>query len=141
MFIGRYYHTLEQNGRLALPKNFRKDSSTWIVTRGLDGGLFMFVPETFEKQLSELSERTFTKKRNRDFIRLMVNNAEEVEHDALGRVVLPKYLTEQAALKKNVVISGSYSYLEIWDRDRYHAYLDNLEPQLEEIAEQLEVER
>jgi MraZ protein len=137
MFIGRYYHTLETNGRLALPKSFRTTTQEWVATRGLDGGLFMFPKGDFEKQLQELAERTFTNKQHRDFVRLMVNNAVSVKPDSLGRVLLPEYLIQLAELDKNVVVVGSYSYLEVWDQERYHRYLDLLEPQAESIAEQL----
>jgi MraZ protein len=137
MFIGRYYHTLEKNGRLSLPKTFREQADDWILTRGMDGGLFLFRPEKFSSQVEELKERTFTKKRHRDFIRLMVNDAQKLTTDEVGRVLLPEYLIAQAQLKKEVVIVGSYDYVEIWDRDRYHTYLDQLSSQTETLAESL----
>lgn len=137
MLIGRYYHTLEANGRLALPKSFRETATEWVVTRGLDGGLFLFPKGDFEKQIQELAERTFTTKTHRDFVRLMVNNAQAVEPDALGRVLLPEYLIKLADLTKQVVVVGSYTHLEIWDQTKYHTYLDKLESQAESIAEQL----
>ncbi|HEX7017443.1 MAG TPA: division/cell wall cluster transcriptional repressor MraZ [Patescibacteria group bacterium] len=137
MFIGLYYHNLEDKGRLSLPKPFRAQTKNWIVTRGLDGGLFVFKKEDFEQKIAELAERTFTKKHNRDFIRLMVNEAKEIEPDKNGRVQLPEYLIEYAALEKEVVVVGSFTHLEIWDRDRYHKYVDSLEENAEAIAEKL----
>lgn len=137
MFIGRYYHRLEEKGRVLIPKTFRADSKQWIVTRGLDGGIFLFRPETFTKQVEELSERTFTKKRHRDFIRYLVNDARSVSPDKLGRVLLPDYLIKFADLKREVVIVGSFEYLEVWDQERYHHYLDSLEKNGEELAESL----
>lgn len=138
MFIGRYYHRLEDKGRVSLPKAFREAGSDWIITRGLDGGLFLFKPETFEKQVQELSERTFTKKRHRDFVRYLVNDARQVSVDKQGRVLLPDYLTQFAKLTKEVVIVGSYQYIEIWDQATYHAYLDTLEESAEQLAEEIE---
>lgn len=140
MFIGLYYHSLEDKGRLSLPKPFRAHADSWIVTRGLDGGLFVFKKEEFEQKIAELAERTFTKKHNRDFIRLMVNEAREIEPDANGRVQLPEYLIEYAGLEKELVVVGSFSYLEVWNRDRYHQYVDTLEKKAEHIAENLEDE-
>jgi MraZ protein len=138
MFIGRYYHRLEEKGRLSLPKTFREKSSDWIVTRGLDGGLFLFKPETFESKIAELSERTFTKKRHRDFVRYLVNDARHVSVDKQGRVLLPDYLTTFAQLNKEVVVVGSYQYIEIWDQEKYHTYLDTLEKNGENLAEEIE---
>ncbi len=138
MFIGRYYHTLEEKGRVSLPKKFRQAEASWVITRGLDGGLFLFPEKSFQKNLTELSNRTFTKKRDRDFIRYMTNDAYEVSADKNGRVLLPKYLTQFADLTKEVVIIGSFQYIEIWDVDKYHTYLDELEKNGETITEGIE---
>lgn len=138
MFIGKYYYSLDEKGRISLPKKFRQESKTWIVTRGLDGGLFMFKEETFEKELAKFESRTFTKKHNRDFVRLMTNEAESVSPDKNGRVQLPEYLIKFGNLNKNIVIIGSLSRVEIWDRDSYHNYVDTIEDKAEEIAEVLE---
>jgi MraZ protein len=137
MFIGRYYHTLEKNGRVSLPKVFRTQTHNWIITRGLDGGLFLFKPEKFSSQIEELKERTFTKKLYRDFIRLLVNDATELEMDDVGRVLLPEHLIKHAQLHQQIVVVGSYDYLELWDRDKYHQYLDNISPQAEKLIESI----
>lgn len=138
MFIGRYYHKLEDKGRVSLPKKYREIEVDWVVTRGLDGGLFVFRKSDFLEKIQEIANRSFTKKRHRDFVRLMVNEAQATTVDANGRVSLPEYLIKLAGLTKEVVIVGSYNYLEIWAMDRYHLYLDGLEKQAEAIAESIE---
>lgn len=137
MFIGRYYHTLEAKNRLSLPKAFRDVETNWIITRGLDGGLFGFRQAEFQTQLVQLSQRTFTVKNNRDFIRLMTNDAQAVSVDAQGRVQLPEYLISLATLQKQVVVVGSFNWIEIWNAETYHQYIDTLENQAEAISEQL----
>lgn len=137
MFIGRYYHKLEEKGRISLPKDLRKDHQNWIITRGLDGGLFLFLAESFESELAKLALKTFTKKNDRDFIRYMTNDAYSLEVDKNGRVLLPEYLKNFAQIQKDVVIVGSYNKIEIWDINKYHQYLDQLENQAQEIAESI----
>lgn len=138
MYIGKYYHRVEDKGRVSLPKAFRSKSESWILTRGLDGGLFLYEAEKFASELNKLEARSFTKKTNRDFIRLMTNEAVEVTPDKNGRVQLPEYLNSFANIDKDVVIVGSYSYIEIWDRDTYHTYLESLESNAQDIAESLD---
>ena len=135
MFIGRYYHHLEDKGRISLPKTFREQVTEWIVTRGLDGGLFVFPKAEYQQQLQQIATSTFTKQSHRDFVRLLTNEAREIQADSQGRVQLPEYLIEFAHLVKQVVIVGSYSWIEIWDQDRYHQYLEQVEPRAEAIAE------
>ncbi len=135
MFIGRYYHTIEDKGRLSLPKTFRQHQLSWIVTRGLDGGLFLFPQEKFREELEKLAGRTLTKRSDRAFVRYLANDAYEVKVDANGRVLLPEYLREFAQLKKEVVIVGSFTYIEIWNSQKYHQYIDGVEKDAEGIAE------
>lgn len=138
MLIGSYYHTLEENGRVSLPQTFRDQAKDWIATRGLDGGLFLFPAKTFEKRLAAIGENHhFTQKANRDFVRLMTNEAQAVPVDKSGRVNLPNYLIAFAGLRKNLVVVGSLEYLEIWDRDTYHKYVDGLEKNAEMTAEKV----
>lgn len=139
MYLGRYYHTIEEKGRISLPKKFRQsENEQFVITRGLDGGLFLFPLNEWEKQIQELSQRTFTKKAHRDFIRLMTNDAQEVEVDKLGRILIPEYLKTFAKLDKQAVVVGSYSRIEIWDVQEYHNYIDELEKNAEEISETME---
>lgn len=137
MLIGRYYHKLEAKGRLSLPKSFRSTTTDWVVTRGLDGALFLFPAAEFATEVQKLQKRTFTRKDNRDFIRLLTNEAQLVSVDTHGRVLLPEYLITFARLQKEVVIVGSQQYVEIWDRTNYHQYMDALEKQAEQITERV----
>ena len=139
MFIGKFYHHLEEKGRLSLPKKFRELEENWIITRGLDGCLFLIVEDNFAESLRKIGQRSFTKKANRDLIRLMTNEAQELSVDKNGRVNLPDYLIKFANLEKEVVVVGSLDHLEIWDQNKYHHYVDQLENQAEEIAEKAHV--
>ena len=138
MFIGKYYHRLEDKGRLSLPKKFRDQESNWVITRGLDGCLFLLKAENFEKEIQKISNSSFTKKANRDLVRLMTNEAQELTTDQNGRVNLPNYLIDFASLKKDLVVVGSLDHIEIWDQDKYHHYIDQIEAKAEEIAENVE---
>lgn len=137
MLIGKYYHHLEEKGRLSLPAKFREVSKQWIVTRGLDGCLFLLQESNFQKELEKIAQSSFTKKANRDLVRLMTNEAKELETDENGRVNLPDYLIKFANLQKNVVVVGSLDHLEIWDQDKYHSYIEQIEDEAESLAESI----
>ncbi|MBD3250574.1 MAG: division/cell wall cluster transcriptional repressor MraZ [Candidatus Pacebacteria bacterium] len=138
MFVGKFYYKLQAKDRISLPADFRNQADSWIVTRGLDGCLFVYNQDKFETELAKLGQRSFTKKSNRDLVRLMTNEAQEVQADANGRVRLPRYLIEYAGLEKELVIVGSFNRIEIWDRNTYHDYMSQLEDQAEQIAESID---
>jgi MraZ protein len=136
--IGRYYHALEQKGRVSIPPSIRCElGETAILTRGLDGCLFLFSIQDWGKTVSETLDLPLTQKVARDWVRLMANNATEVNFDNLNRILIPQYLREAAKLTKDVVLVGSLNRVEIWDQKTYHLYLETLEASAEAIAEKV----
>lgn len=125
MFIGVHYHNLEAKGRLAIPAVYReKLTSGGVITVGLDGCLFLF-PNSYWLELSEkLANLPLTNQMARRFIRLLVQSAVEMELDSQGRTLIPDYLKENASLKKQVVVAGALTRIEIWDREAYHQHLN-----------------
>jgi len=73
----------------------------------------------------------------RGFSRIMLSGAMEVEFDNLGRILIPDYLKDYAALKKKVIIAGLYSRIEIWDEDIWQTYKAKTEKEAGDIAERL----
>lgn len=138
MFIGIYYHTLGPKGRVAIPAKFRRklDNGS-VLTRGLDGCLFLFAKSEWVKLADKLKKSPLTQKKARDFVRLLTHSANEVEFDSQGRTLIPGFLREFASLKRQVVIAGSAGHVEIWDKSTYHRYLERLENEGEQIAESL----
>lgn len=124
MFIGRYYHNLEGKGRLAVPRQFREKLELGgVLTAGLDGCLFIF-PKQYWQSLSEkLAALSLTNQAGRNLTRVLVQSAVEMELDSQGRALIPEYLRQEAQLKKQVVVAGALTRVEIWDRDIYHQHL------------------
>lgn len=138
MFIGEYSHTIDDKGRLAVPKKFRTSlGKSPVITRGLDSCLFLYTAEEWEKIAQKLSALPISQKNTRAFSRLMLAGAMDVSLDKQGRIMIPEYLRTYGKLTKNTIVAGLYNRLEIWDEDAWSQYKDITESQSEEIAEQL----
>lgn len=138
MFVGHYVHSLESKGRIAIPPHFRHQlGKKPIVTRGLDGCLFLVPQSTWKKVTDELRSSPLTKQDTREFIRLMAHDAAEVSFDAQGRMLVPLGLRRYGELKNKVVVAGSLDWIEIWDQDRYHQKVSEVERRAEAVAERL----
>lgn len=138
MFIGTYYHTLEDKGRVAVPKSFRSllgEGS--VVTKGLDGCLFLLTADSWQKLTDKLQNLPLSSKAGRDFLRLLTYNAAPIEFDALGRTRLPENLISLVNLQKDVVFAGALSRVELWDKATYHQYLDGITGNDQELTETL----
>jgi len=137
MFVGQYQHNLDPKGRLAIPAKFRAELKKAVVTKGLDNCLFLYPKKEWDKMAEKLASLPINKANTRAFSRLMLAGAMEVEFDKQGRIVLPDYLREFAGLKKNAIIAGLYSRLEIWDEEKWNTYKQETEKNSTDIAEAL----
>ena len=73
MLIGEYEHSLDAKGRLIMPAKLRTDmGEKFIITKGLDGCLFVFSQNEWSNFESKLKELPLTNKNARDFVRLVV---------------------------------------------------------------------
>lgn len=138
MFIGRHYHQIEAKGRLAVPAAFRNQlKSGGVITWGLDGCLFLF-PDSYWKKLStKLASLPLTNSTARQFTRLLVQSATKLSLDNQGRTLIPQHLRDQASLKKQVVVAGALTRIEIWDKSLYHQHLEKVTRQMDKIDHQL----
>ena len=138
MFIGEYTHSIDQKKRLAVPMKFRKElGANAVVTRGLDGCLWLYPLKEWEVLADKLGKLPISQVDARGFARAMLAGASEVELDRLGRVLIPDYLKTYALLQKNVVITGLYNRIEIWDEEKWRAYKSKAEKEVEKMAGEL----
>lgn len=138
MLLGEYQHNLDPKGRVAVPAKFReKLSGGAIITKGLDNCLFMFANKEWEVLAQKLVALPLAQANARAFARLMLAGAKDIEFDAQGRMLIPDYLREYANLKKEVIIAGLVSRIEIWDAARWAEYKRKTEAASDEIAEKI----
>ncbi len=130
---------MDKKGRTALPSKFKKDmGDTIIVTRGFDNSLTVYTKTSWKKISEKLSELSITKKSERGFTRFMLSGAVEIEPDKQGRVLIPEYLRQYAGLDNDIVWTGAGDRAEIWDKEKWDAYITESISKSEEIADSLD---
>lgn len=138
MLIGEYEHSLDDKGRAIMPVKLRADiGDRFIITKGLDGCLFVFSQlewSNFEKKLKELP---LTNKNARDFVRFFLSGATECELDKQGRFLIVNNLREYAEIIKELVIIGVGTRLEIWNKDKWKKYNSDENISADDIAENM----
>lgn len=138
MFIGEFHHTLDEKGRLSIPVKFRPNLANGaVVTRGLDRSLFLYPKTEWEALAAKISALPIGQADTRAFARLMLAGAMDVEVDKAGRAMIPEYLRKYAGLSKDVVVTGLYDRLEIWDEKAWEEYSAKTEAAGNDIAERL----
>ncbi len=120
MFLGEYEHSLDVKGRVILPAKFRDQlTAGGVVTKGRGGCLSVFTPEEFENVASQVRELSKRGSKDLNAARSFFSGASEINPDKQGRVALPANLRSYAGLTREVVVTGVFSRIEIWDRDRW----------------------
>ena len=120
MLMGEYNHSLDAKGRIIVPSRLRDQlGESFVVSKGLDGCLFAFPPEEWDKLVEKLQALPLTNKDARKFSRYFLAGASEVELDKQGRALLPQTLREAAGLEKDVVLCGVGNRIEIWSKDKW----------------------
>ena len=103
----------------------------------LDNCLFLFTKADWQVLVKKIAELPISQAKARSFSRMMLMGAMEVSLDRLGRVLLPEYLKQFAGIKKKVVVGGIYNRIEIWDEDKWSAYKQRSESNVEKTAEEM----
>ncbi len=138
MFIGEYAHSIDVKGRLIMPAKFREELGiTFIVTKGLDGCLFVYSKNEWAQFEEKLKSLPFTSKDARTFIRFFFAGAIECEVDKQGRILISQNLRDYANLSKDVVIIGVSNRIEIWDKEKWDNYCNDEDISPDDIAEKM----
>ena len=138
MFIGEYQHSLDDKGRVSVPVKFRGElANGCVVTRGLDGCLWLYPLDDWAELAEKIAEMPVTQKNARSFSRFILSGAVECEIDRVGRINLPKYLAQYAGIKSKVTLNGMYNRVEIWAENKWNDFKKGMEENSEEVAENL----
>lgn len=142
MFYGEHEHSIDEKGRLIIPSKFRevfKENyvERFFLTRGLDTCLFVFAEDEWKKQETKFRSLPFTSAEARHFNRIYFSGACEVTCDKQGRILVPDYLKEFAGIKRDVIIVGVSSRMEIWAKENWEVFYKNTKGSFEKIAENI----
>ena len=138
MLIGEYHHNLDEKKRLIIPSKFRDEiGKEFIVTRGLDGCLFIYAKNEWDKIVSKLRTLPFTKKDARTFNRFFLSSATVCEFDRQGRINIPSNLINYASIQKECTIIGVNDRLEVWATEKFDALIEENLSAIDKVAENL----
>jgi len=129
LFLGEYSHTLDDRGRITLPRKIRQELDTYevVVSQGFDQCIFGYDKKQWEDEAGKQLTVSVTDEKARKLRRYMFAAAEKVEVDKLGRIVLPAHLKEYGKIKGEVMVIGAGDHFEIWDTKIWEAYKKSLE--------------
>lgn len=135
MLKGTFNQSMDVKGRMSFPAKLREViGERFIVTKGIDGCLFVYSMEDFEAKAQKIKSLPLAKARALQ--RSFMGWACEVEADKQGRILVPASLREVAKLEKDIVVVGVSDRCEIWDKQLWDDFNNSVDD--EEMMSALE---
>jgi len=123
MLIGEFTHSIDEKGRVRIPKNFRDElGETFYITKGFEKCLFVFPEAEWKDFMARLQDNNFKDENIRRMQRFFTGSAMPITLDGQGRTVISQALRSFAGLEKEVSLVGMNDKIEIWSTDRWNAY-------------------
>ena len=130
MPFGEFQYSVDDKGRVIVPPSFRDFvTDGMIVTRGMEGCLYVFPLTKWNAIESELSHLSITDAKSRGFVRFFYSGASKAKIDSAGRITIPATLRSFASLENNVRIAGFPNRLEIWDEAKWEENINAVQNQ------------
>ena len=142
VFTGTYKRSIDSKQRVLLPKRLRSgfsqpnaDGLNLYLTPGADQCLELHTTQSLNELAQRASQSPAGSKNLRSFSRLFYARAQQCDIDKQGRIRIPVELAELANLEKEIVFVGVGFHWEIWDLDRWDAYLGQNDSAFDQIAD------
>lgn len=129
LFKGATAASLDEKGRLAIPKRYRERmpaEPALTLTAGPDDCLLLYETSAWEATAAQLQEMSAFNDKARQWRRMIIGHADDAMLDKSDRVQIPAALRTLAKLDKQVWLVGQGHYIEIWDLETYQAHNERL---------------
>jgi MraZ protein len=127
MFMGEFTHAIDDKGRLTIPARFREELAYGaVITRGYDKYLVLYSADAFKRLTARAETLSPTNPEHRALLRLTFSGASEAVPDRQGRILVPPYLRDYAAIDTECVIVGVGHAIEVWSKDGWAQQLQAL---------------
>ena len=132
-FLGEFEVTVDVKGRFLLPASLKKqlpegENTHFVINRGFEKCLSLYPKQSWDPLYAQISMLNDFDQRVRDFRRMFLNGATEVEIDSAGRLLLPGNLKEYAELGKDIVLVSAVDKIEIWSTENYKKFFESHSP-------------
>jgi MraZ protein len=141
--IGTYECKIDAKGRMLLPAPFKKQLAAslqdgFVLKRSVfQPCLELYPMAEWNIMMQKINKLNRFVKKNNDFIRRFTAGVKVIEIDNLGRLLVPKDLTNFAQITKDIVLSSAVNIIEIWDKELYEKAIDDSVVDFADLAEEV----
>lgn len=120
MFLGKYEHNIDDKGRMTIPARYRDlISEGAYIYLGFDHNLIVMTKEPYEQIYQQVNQMNMTDPIARQLKRHILSQTDWVEVDKAGRILIPHFLRQSAAIDGQAIVVGVGDYFEIWSPENW----------------------
>jgi MraZ protein len=131
--LGEYEATIDSKGRFLMPGSLKKQlpegDSRLVISRGIEKCLTLYPMSSWEPIVARIRSLNDFDPKVREFKRMFLGGATEVELDNAGRLLLPQQLKEYAGLGKDIILAADLDKINIWDSGKYKQFFEDFSPE------------
>ena len=124
-FIGQFPAHLDVKNRVFLPAGFRRilqqsGSQNLVVRKDyFEDCLVLYPEQRWQEEIAKVRSRLNRFDEAQQMVyRKLVSEAQELQPDSNGRILLPKSLLDRAGIEQEVLFVGMEQTIEIWSAKR-----------------------
>lgn len=127
--IGTYECKIDAKGRVLVPASLKKQlpamAEGFVLKRSVfESCLELWPMAEWDKMMTKISKLNPFDRKNDMFIRRFMAGVKNVDIDDAGRLLIAKDLIDFASISKELVFSSKVNIIEIWDKNKYEATLN-----------------
>ena len=136
LFQGKFEHTIDEKGRLAVPLPFRRKISpednleAAVMVTISDQCLAAYPLVEWAEKLAMIAKLNQLDPKVMAFKRIFIGCAQECPIDKAGRILIPLDLRKDARLVRDCTIVGQLEKFELWATERWQASFPQLTDQV-----------
>ena len=112
-------------------------NETFVITRGFEKCLFVYPVDEWNKLELNLRKLSSYNAEHRQFMREILELAQECQLDSQSRLSIPQELREYADIHNEVRIIGTLDKIELWSPTVYKEYKKSHPESYETVAEKV----
>lgn len=142
-FIGTYECKADAKGRFMMPVAIKKQllpmlEDGFVIRRSVfQPCLELYPMSEWNVVMEKIGKLNRFNKKHNDFIRRFTAGVKLVEVDGNGRLLIPRDLIGVAGITKDLTIASAVNIIEIWDKDKYEAAIDESAMDFADLAQEV----
>lgn len=126
-FSGTVEHQLDGKNRIRIPAKFRsKLGKEFFLMARPNGCIGVYSKDALEEAIEGMRDITTGDPERLKAKRKLLSTIEEPTEDGQGRLILSPFFRNHAHIGKDVLTIGVGNYLEIWSKEEYAKYDEDM---------------